>query len=372
MPLHPSQGMDSMEDMTIRKNVVLVDDDITTLSTGKNFLADMYALYTVPSGKALFKLLDHVGPDLILLDVEMPEMNGYEVIKILKADAKTADIPVIFLTARSDAASELEGLLLGAVDYIAKPFSLPLLRKRVELHLLMGVQRRQLEEYNSNLQQAVEKKAGTVIELQDVVVDLLAFVVEYRDDATGGHINRTRRYIDVMMKELVRRGIYRDEILGWDQRLVVLSSALHDVGKLAIPDSILLKPGPLNEEELRVMRKHPGYGGEIIGRVENNTSARAFIEHAKLMATTHHEKWDGSGYPLGLAGIGIPLQGRLMALADVYDALVSERPYKLPVSHEKAREIISKGSGRAFEPVLVNVFLHVADRLSEASMHEYR
>ena len=360
-----------MADTKTRQKVVLVDDDITNLSTGKNVLADMYDLYTVPSGKALFKLLEHVRPDLVLLDIEMPEMNGYEILKILKDDDKTADIPVIFLTARSDATSELEGLTLGAVDYIVKPFSPPLLRKRTEIHLRLETQQQLLEECNANLQQMVERKTETVIELQSAVVDLLAFVVEYRDDATGGHINRTRSYIDIMMTEMMHMGIYLDEISRWDQRLVVFSSALHDVGKLAIPDSILLKPGPLDDEELVIMKRHPGYGGEIIGRVANKTSERDFIEHARLMATTHHEKWDGSGYPLGLAGTDIPLQGRLMALADVYDALLFERPYKAPVSHGEAVEVIRSGSGKAFEPVLVDMFLRAADRLYEASKHGY-
>ena len=354
--------------MEAKKKIVLVDDNIVNLVAGKNVLADLHDLYTVPSGRDLFRLLQHVSPDLILLDINMPEMSGYEVITILKAAPATASIPVIFLTAKDDSASELEGLSLGAVDYITKPFVPPLLRKRVEMHLLMAAQQHALEEYNSSLEHIVEKKTTTIVELQNTVVDLLAVVVEYRDDQTGGHINRTRRYIAVMMESMIRNGIYQDEIAQWDQRLVVLSSALHDVGKLAIPDSILLKPGPLNPTERAIMQKHPEYGGRIIARVEQGTMERAFIEHAKIMALTHHEAWNGSGYPLGLAGTDIPLQGRLMALADVYDALLCERPYKPPMTREEAAAIMHNGSGSAFEPVLVEMFLNM---LQEAPMDGY-
>ena len=359
-----------MENMEIKHKIALVDDNVTNLMAGKSALVDTYEVYTVPSGKAFFGLLEHVRPDLILLDIAMPEMDGYEVIKNLKADKKNADIPVIFLTALDDIVSELEGLSLGAVDYIAKPFSPSLLRKRVEIHLLIKSQQRQLAEYNFSLEQMVARKTETIIALQKAVVDLLTVVVEYRDDETGGHIHRTRRYIAIMLDEMKRNGIYQSEIGNWDQSILVLSSALHDVGKLAIPDSILLKPGPLSATEREIMRKHSAYGGEIITRVEDGTLERAFIRHAKLMATTHHEKWDGTGYPLGLAGKDIPLQGRLMSLADVYDALIFKRPYKPALTHETAVDIICKSSGSAFEPALVEVFLRVADKLRAASMDE--
>ena len=360
-----------MEDKALKKKVILVEDNITNLLAGKNALVDLYDVYTAPSGKAFFGLLEHARPDLVLLDIEMPEMDGYEVLQILKANAGTADIPVIFLTAKDEVVNELEGLSLGAVDYITKPFSPPLLRKRVEMHLLMREQQRELEQYNFSLQQMVEGKTKTIVALQNAVVNLLSVMVEYRDDQSGGHISRTRRYLAILMEEMTRKGVYRDELVTWDQDLVVLASALHDAGKLAIPDNILLKPGPLDAGELAIMKKHPEYGGEIIERVEHDPIDRAFIAHAKVMATTHHEKWDGSGYPLGLAGTEIPLQGRLMALADVYDALLFRRPYKGPIPHEDALEIIRRGSGSAFEPVLVEMFFNVAGKLDKASLDEY-
>lgn len=345
----------------------MVDDNITNLSMGKSALCAHYDVYTVPSGEKLFKILGYITPDIILLDVEMPEMNGYEVIKILKANQHTAPIPIIFLTAKNDMDSELKGLSLGAIDYIAKPFSVPLLLKRVEVHLLMESQKRQLREYNTNLQKMVEEKTQTVLELQNAVFDLLTEVVEYRDDETGGHVSRTRGYYQVMMDALLADSLYRDEVLTWDIRLVVLSSQLHDIGKVAIRDNILLKPGKLTESEFEEMKRHTLYGGAIIERIERNTPERGFIDHAKIMAMTHHERWDGRGYPAGLSGTDIPLQGRIMALVDVYDALISKRPYKQPYTHEEAVQIIVEESGRQFDPELVRVFLNVLPKLVEVA-----
>ena len=350
-----------------RKKVMLVDDNITNLSMGKSALCAHYDVYTVPSGEKLFKILGSITPDIILLDVEMPEMNGYEVIKILKADQYTAPIPVIFLTAKNDMDSELKGLSLGAIDYIAKPFSVPLLLKRVEVHLLVESQKRQLREYNTNLQKMVEEKTQTVLELQNAVFDLLTEVVEYRDDETGVHVSRTRGYYEVMVDALLSDSSYRDEVLSWDIRLVVLSSQLHDIGKVAIRDSILLKPDKLTESEFEEMKRHTLYGGAIIERIERNTPERGFIDHAKIMAMTHHERWDGRGYPAGLAGTDIPLQGRIMALVDVYDALISKRPYKQPYTHEEAVHIIKDEAGRQFDPELVRVFLNVLPKLVEVA-----
>jgi len=357
-----------MESMEAKKRLVLIDDNVISLLAGKNALLDAYDLHTVPSGKALFELLAHVGPDLLLLDIEMPDMDGYAVLRHLKADARTAHIPVIFVTAKDNSADELVGLELGAVDYITKPISPALLRKRIEMHLLLVEQQRQLEQYNASLQRMVEKKTKTILELRNAVVNLLSVVVEYRDDQTGGHIHRTRKYLAIMMEEMLRSGVYAAEVASWDRQSVVLASALHDVGKLAIPDHILLKRGPLDVGEMAIIKKHPEYGGDIIERTDHDGLDRNFIEHGRIMATTHHEKWDGSGYPLGLAGTEIPLQGRLMALADVYDALLFRRPYKSPMSHEDALEIIRRGCGTAFDPLLVDVVLKVADRLDEASL----
>jgi putative two-component system response regulator len=342
-----------------RRTIFMVDDNLTNLTVGKNALLGKYKVFTIPTGKKLFEMLDKTIPDLILLDIEMPEMNGYDIIKILKNDPKTAEIPVIFLTARSDSGSELEGLSLGAIDYISKPFSPPLLLKRIEVHMLVEDQKHELEDYNENLQEKVDEKTKTVLDLQNAILRTVAELVECRDDTTGGHIERTQSYLRILIDSLLEDGLYKDEVMGWskDFDIILQSSQLHDVGKIAIKDSILQKPAKLTPEEFDEMKTHTTFGIKVIERIQENTSDAAFLKYAKVFASTHHEKWDGSGYPRGLKGAEIPLQGRLMAIADVYDALISERPYKKAFSHEEAVEIIRDGSGAHFDPNLVKVFL---------------
>jgi putative two-component system response regulator len=354
-----------------RKRIILVDDNATNLTVGKNVLMGMYDVYVASSGALLFKVLEKVIPDLILLDIEMPEMSGYGVIKLLKAGPRTAEIPVIFLTAKSDSGSELEGLSLGAIDYISKPFSPPLLLKRIEVHLLVESQKRELQDYNDNLQEMVRAKTKTVLDLQNVVLKTVADLVEHRDEITGGHVERTRNYVRILMRILDQEKIYRDEVQSWDREFFLQSTLLHDLGKIAIKDSILLKPGKLTAEEYEEMKKHTIFGvriiEDIIAGMDKNATESSFLYHAKIFAGTHHEKWDGAGYPYGLKGAGIPLQGRLMAIADVYDALIAERPYKKPLSHEEAVKIIVQGRGTHFDPVLTDLFLTVSEEFREIS-----
>jgi putative two-component system response regulator len=349
----------------IRKKVVLVDDNITNLTVGKNILINDYDIFTVPSGEKLFILLERITPDLILLDIEMPEMNGYEVIKRLTAAKSTADIPFIFLTAKHDSSSELEGLSLGAMDYISKPFSPPLLLKRIALHLLVESQKKKLQDYNDNLQQMVEEKTKTIVNLQNAVLKTVANLVEHRDEITGGHVERTRDYLAILTDAMIKRNLHNDEIRSWDIDFFLQSSQLHDVGKISIKDNILLKPGRLTEDEFNEMKNHTVFGVKIIEEIEKDSPESSFLKHAKIFAGTHHEKWDGTGYPYGYSGNDIPLQGRLMAIADVYDALISVRPYKEPLSHEAAVKIIVDGKGRHFDPDLTDLFLSIADKFAE-------
>jgi len=339
------------------KKVVLVDDDYSNLINGKNVLKKEYEVLTVPSGEKLFDILKQITPDIILLDVEMPNMDGYGVLRELKKNPATAGIPVIFLTARRDVSSELEGLMLGAVDYISKPFSPPLLLRRVENHLTSESQKKQLQEYGNNLAQMVDEQTQTILELQNSIFSVLANVVEYRDDDTGSHVHRTQRYFRVLIDELLAKNFYNEEISTWDIRLTLLSSQLHDIGKVAIPDAILLKPGKLTPEEFDVIKSHTLVGSQIIEEIECELRQNQFVHYAQVMALSHHEKWDGSGYPHRLSGQDIPLQGRCMAIVDVYDALVSVRPYKKAFTHEEALKIISEGAGAHFDPLLVEAFL---------------
>jgi putative two-component system response regulator len=340
-----------------KKKIVLVDDNPVNLKLARNTLMERYNVFTVPSAQKLFQFLEQTLPDLILLDVVMPEINGYEAIGTLKSNPRTAGIPVIFLTSKTDTISELEGFSLGAIDYISKPFSPQLLLKRVEVHLLLESQKAELKNLNENLQHLVDEKTGEVLELQNAVLITMANLVECRDDVTGGHVERTERFLRILVEELAAQGIYKSILETWDINLFLQSSKLHDVGKIAIKDSILLKPGPLTREEFDEMKKHTVFGETVIEKIQQNARESIFLTHAKIMAGTHHEKWDGSGYPRGMAGSNIPLQGRLMAFVDVYDALISDRPYKKAFPPEQAVKIITDGCGTQFDPDLKNVFL---------------
>jgi putative two-component system response regulator len=369
--------MNAMREQTRDKRpmVVIVDDNIANLKIAKSVLSDSFDVFTVPSAAKLFDLLDRNSPAMILLDIDMPETDGFAAIKILKDNPTTREIPVIFLTAKSDSESELEGLNLGAIDYIAKPFLPPLMRKRVEVHLTVESQKRKLEEqartledqqkrlldFNENLLRMVEEKTGKVLELQDALLKTVADLVESRDGVTGGHVERTQHGLSVLVSALDDLGLYREQMEGWDIPLLLQSSQLHDVGKISISDRILNKPGKLTPEEFDEMKKHTAFGVKIIEKIETITSESDFLKHAKIFAGTHHEKWNGTGYPCGVAGEDIPLQGRIMAIADVYDALVSERPYKKAFSHDEAVKIILESKGTHFDPVLTDVFEQSAD-----------
>ena len=361
---------------TAKKTVIMVDDNITNLTIGYNVLEPHYNVITLSSGALLLKALEKKIPDLILLDVDMPDMNGFETIVILKEREEYREIPVIFLTAKSDNTSELEGLSLGAVDYIIKPFSPPLLLKRIELHLLVLSQRlevtsqkQELERFNENLQQMVDEKTKTVVELQNTILSTMANLVESRDSVTGGHIERTQSYLRILLNAKWTDKAYWKEISSWDVDILLQSAQLHDIGKISIDDNILRKPTRLTPAEYEIIKEHTLIGAKIIDGIMSKTTQQSFLEQARILAISHHEKWNGSGYPYKLKGEDIPLQGRLMAIADVYDALISDRPYKAAMSHEQAVEVIKKEKDIHFDPTLVMLFLSVEDEFYEVSKH---
>jgi putative two-component system response regulator len=344
-----------------RKLIMLVDDNRTNLLAGKAALADDYTVLTIPSAHKMLETLEWSKPELILLDVDMPEMNGFEAIRILKSRSETRDIPVIFLTALGETANELGGLKLGAVDYIMKPFSTPLLLKRIEMHLLLRERERALQNYNDNLQAMVAEKTKSVVKLQNKLLTAMAELVEGRDPTTGDHVANTRRYLGILLDAVIEAGIEAERSSGWNADLIIQSCQLHDIGKIAISDSILKKPGKLTPEEFEEMKRHVLFGVGFIEKLEDGEEDVLFLQYAKTLIAFHHEKWDGSGYPHGLAGKDIPLLGRMMAIADVYDALTSERPYKKAFSHEEAAGIIVEGKGTHFDPQLVELFEKVAE-----------
>jgi len=357
-----------------RKTIFIVDDNHTNLTTGRNMLMTFYQVIPAPSAQVMFENLEIVIPDLILLDIEMPEMNGYDAIKKLKSDERWKDVPVIFLTAKDDSDSELEGLDLGAVDYVTKPFFAPMLLKRIEKELLIVKQKKallatqkELQDHLENLETLVHEKADTVMMLQNAVFDTVIEMVEFRDNYTGGHITRTQHYLKILFDEIHKGCVYADEIADWDMSAILAAAKLHDVGKIAVSDVILGKNAKLSEDEFETMKAHVTVGVDAIEKIVKKTGEDGFYNHAIRMAGTHHEKWNGSGYPIGLKGNNIPLEGRLMAIADVYDALISKRQYKDPMPHEKACEIIEGGSGTQFDPVLIDVFLKVKDQFAKVA-----
>ena len=354
--------------MNERKQCIfLVDDNIANLNLGKSALQDNYTVITIPSGEKLFMALKNHKPDLILLDVEMPGMDGYETIKGLKLDPDTANIPVVFLTSKSKTEDELQGFSLGAVDYITKPFSPPILLKRIELHLLLKAQKDTISDYNKNLIELVNVRTDAITALQNAVIMWAAEVLEFRDSETGRHVERVQKYLEVMIREMTTMELFSAEVSTWDLEAFVKSALLHDVGKIKIKDDLLLKPSRLTDEEIVKMKLHSLYGKTLLEKLENKVPSQTFLEYAIVLAHWHHERWDGAGYPDGLKGTQIPLQARMMALVDVYDALISERPYKKAFSHEEAMKIIAEGRGAHFDPDLTDLYIRVSDKIKAIS-----
>ncbi|MCL2120060.1 MAG: response regulator [Planctomycetaceae bacterium] len=332
----------------MQKTIFVVDDSGTNLSMAEEALEKQYRVITFSAATRMFTVLEKVKPDLILLDIEMPEIDGYEAMKRLKASELHSAIPVIFLTSLADDANEAYGIELGAVDFITKPFSKPVLLNRIKYHL--------------HVDELIRERTEQLVRLQSGIVFTLADIVENRDANTGGHIERTTVYIEILIKALMERKVYLEEMRTWNLEAVISSARLHDVGKISIPDTILNKPGKLTEAEFTIMKTHALEGERIIDQIVSRTGNEVFLHNAKLFAGYHHERWDGNGYPYSLEGTNIPLQGRIMAIVDVYDALISERPYKKPFTHEEAIGIIMESTGKQFDPSIAEVFYEVKDQ----------
>ena len=339
----------------MQKTVFVVDDNDINLSMAKESLKEQYRVMTMPSAAKMFMLLEKITPDLILLDIEMPEMDGFEALSRLKNNDSLSQIPVIFLTAMTDAAVEVRGFQMGVIDFITKPFSAPVLINRIKTHL-------DIDELIRERTSQLHKKTVQLLNLQNGLVFVLADMVENRDKGTGGHVERTVTYIKVLVDAMLMRSVYADELNKIDLGLFVSSAKLHDAGKISISDVILNKPGKLTDEEFAIMKTHAAEGERIIEQMVSRTGEAEFLRHAKLFAGYHHERWDGKGYPHGLEGTNIPLQGRIMAIIDVYDALMSERPYKKPFSHDEAISIIMDSAGQQFDPTIAEVFYEVREQ----------
>ena len=350
-----------------KQNIVIVDDCNVNLRIGLNALKNDFNVSTISSGEKLFPFFDKIIPDLILLDIEMPGMNGFETFERIKNDPRTSEIPVIFLTSSDSFDFEEKGFKMGAADYMHKPYYAPFLRKRVSLHLKAA----SMDKINLQYEEKLQNNQRKLVDLQMRLLNTITDLVERRNEVSGGHVDRTRQYIEVLLDVLVKNNIYTDIVCSWEKDLLLHSTMLYDLGKLSIHDAILLKPDKLEDDEYKTMKNHTLMGVKIIDdiRVElaENTREANILDYAKEFAGYHHEKWDGTGYPNGLKGYNIPLPGRLMAIADVYDALISKRAYKETYTHEEAAKIISQGKGTHFDPVLVDVFVSVAEKFRKIS-----
>jgi len=343
--------------------VLVVDDTPDNLSLMSDLLRSDYKVKLAPSGERALQIVGGESkPDLILLDIMMPDMDGYEVLRRLQFNPDTEDIPVIFLTAMSAAEDESIGLVLGAVDYITKPINPAIVMARVRNHLQLKRARDYLAHHNSFLEQEVANRTRALAELQDATIRAMASLAETRDNETGNHIRRTQHYVEALARKLQNHPRFRDELTEDAIPVIFKSAPLHDIGKVGIPDRILLKPGKLTPEEFEIMKTHTTLGRDAIVAAETETTQNnPFFRYAKEIAYSHQEKWDGSGYPEGLVGNTIPLSARLMAVADVYDALISERVYKAAFPHEMAVEIIRDGRGSHFDPDMVDAFLSLSE-----------
>jgi putative two-component system response regulator len=346
--------------------ILVVDDTPDNLTLMIALLRDSYRIKVANSGaRALAIAATTPPPDLILLDVMMPGIDGYEVCRRLKAAPATRDIPVIFLTARSDAEDECYGLELGAVDYITKPISAHLVLARVKNHLLSKGAADFLRDKNGYLEQEVARRIAAQEMIQDAAIQIVTSLAETRDPQTGYHIRRTMLYVKSLAEALAEHPRFSHYLTPPTIQQISKSAMLHDIGKVGIPDHILLKPGRLTQEEFTVMQSHTTLGHAAIARAEEVLGMSFdFLRIAKEIALHHHEHWDGHGYPCGLAGDAIPISARLMAIADVYDALITVRVYKEAISHEEAMAIMQKGRGSQFDADMLDAFCAIQPAIS--------
>ena len=343
-----------------KHKILIVDDERFYINVLVELLSEDYYTVVAKDGTNVFERALE-GPDLILLDIVMPGVDGYEVCRQLKEDERTRDIPVIFLTVKSELDDEIYGFKLGAVDYITKPISPAIVKARVATQIALNNARKDLTRQNYVLEEKISERTREICHTQDVAIYCLASLVETRDNETGYHIRRTQNYVLALANHLMNKPRF-ERILSEEYNTQLYKCApLHDIGKIGVPDRILLRNGPLHGDDWEEMKRHTVYGKEAIERAEAEMGSTSFLDVAKEIAHTHHEKWDGSGYPRGIGGDEIPVSGRLMAIADVYDALISKRVYKPLFTHEKAVEMICAEEGKHFDPDVVMAFRELQD-----------
>ncbi|MFO1298488.1 MAG: two-component system response regulator [Rubrivivax sp.] len=361
-----------------RPTLLVVDDTPANLNLMAGLLNREYRVKLALSGPRALELAQRDPPDLVLLDVMMPEMDGYEVCRRLKQDERTRHVPVIFITAMNQPDAETRGFDVGAADFIHKPISPPIVRARVRTHLEVKAWQDVMRRDNAGLLAQLGERLREVERLRDATIFVMVSLAEFRDEDTGNHVKRTQEYVRVLAEHLADHpsgdAARKEDLDDGAIELLAKSAPLHDIGKVAIPDDILLKPGPLDAAAFEVMKTHTLRGHEMLARAAQRMRGEGaggndtLLDYAMQIARHHHERWDGSGYPDGLAGLAIPLAARLMAVADVYDALISRRPYKNPLPHKDALEHIRAASGTHFDPRVVEALLATAPRFHEIAM----
>ena len=362
--------MSNALEFTEKATVLVVDDTPDNLSLMSGLLRETYKVKLANNGEKALKIAaSDAPPDLILLDIMMPGMDGYQVCEVLKRNQKTRDIPVIFLTAKAEIEDEKMGLGLGAVDYITKPISPPIVLARVKNHLALKLAADFLRDQNEFLESEVRKRTREVMAIQDVTILAMASLAETRDSDTGNHILRTQHYLKALAERLRNHPRFSHFLTDFNINMLFKSAPLHDIGKVGIPDKILLKPGRFEPQEFEIMKTHTTLGKNAIEHAENALGTPVeFLSFAKTIALSHQEKWDGSGYPQGLSGDDIPIAARLMAVADVYDALISRRVYKQGMPHEKAVQIMLEGRGSHFDADMIDAFIDIQEEFRQIAL----
>lgn len=343
------------------EKVLIIDDNGINLRTAKEALDDYYEVITVNSCKMALRYLEQHTPDIILLDIQMPEIDGFETMAAIRSLPQTEDTPIIFLTAQNNIDDEIRGLELGAVDYIHKPFQPQIMRMRIRTQLALA-------NYQDHLEDIIIQKTEQVARVETALVASLNDLLDIRDGITGSHVRRTAKYFEFLLNALDKAHTFPETITPDYKARLLRGAPLHDLGKVGISDNTLLKPSRLSPEEMEFMRQHSTFGGQALAHAVEIVGEDSFLNDARDMAYYHHEKWNGAGYPKGLSGEEIPLSARILAVADVYDALTSQRTYKNAFSHEKAVSILLDEDGISFDPRIMQVFREIEYQFAEAKL----
>ena len=356
--------MENTQHFSTQQIVLVIDDDVTSLKRATSILDKEYRVAAAVSGTAAFKYLEHKMPDLILLDLNMPDMDGFAVLKKLRENPAYEKIPVIFLTATQDPESEAKCLESGAVDFVTKPYVPQVFKSRVQRALELTAYQNGLEAMVEKQSQELAARMEQIGNIQNAVIVGMANLIEERDNSTGHHVKNTQAYVQMLCDALSQRGLFPNILTEEYKSMLVKAAPLHDVGKIKITDLILQKPGKLSEEEFQIIQNHPRYGADVIEDILGGVENADYLELARDVALYHHERWDGTGYPEGLRGEAIPLGARIMAIADVFDALSADRVYHRGIrSIDSVLSIIEESGGTQFDPVITEVFLSLRDSL---------